>query len=698
MLSIRVKTVALSPILVFRIGIKLTMLLSFTTAVIFAAALLYLPGYLILRGIGFCRNYSIGIAPSVGVALAGVLSIFYAMIGVKSTSFNLFYLPLAVGVFSYLISCYKNHFMRDGICLRKEKDTVSYSVVIAVGVLLGMLFFARRLPSLDAIVQQWDYPHHLNAIKSFVDSGNLSPIKSSPYALGWGINPFNETTGFYPSGWHVVCALTSMGCRVSVPLSINAVNFAFSFIVFPVSMEALLVKLFPDSEIKSIIVSVACLSLTVFPWGLLTFGPIFPNLSGYAALPGVICAFMHSVDEKKVGMLFIWSISCIGIIFLHPNVLFSMGIYLAFFIFHLIRSRNITFCISRYCVKTKVISLGFTTLCLALWIIAYKSSFLASAVNVRWSNYASISQAIVDLITLSYVNGFPPYTAAQLVPAFVLVVGAISLWRDYDGKDRWILCPFVLSAAFMVVAESLASDNMLKSILTGFWYTDPYRIAAMTTIFSMPVLVKGVNCCIYKVDQCCGTKSEGRTRRRNAAAVVILYFCLAFYPTFQIAGVGSVKMAFSDLRDNIQTVYGYGTPLAEDEQRFLIKTKEIVGNALVINEPFDGSMMAYGTNGINCYYRYFNGFGIPSETMESVAIRQKLNLIENDAAVRESVKSIGARYVLLLDNSNAESSFTASAYQKDQWKGIESITDKTSGFSLILKEANYRLYKIDGIE
>ena len=157
-------------------------------------------------------------------------------------------------------------------------------------------------------------------------------------------------------------------------------------------------------------------------------------------------------------------------------------------------------------------------------------------------------------------------------------------------------------------------------------------------------------------------------------------------------------MAFSDLRDNIQTVYGYGTPLTENEQRFLIKTKEIVGDALVINEPFDGSMMAYGINGVNCYYRYFNGFGTSSETMDSVTIRQKLNLIESDLTVRESVKSIGAKYVLILDNSDAGHSFAASAYQKDLWKGIESITDDTSGFSLVLKEGNLSLYKIDGIE
>lgn len=671
------------------------MLISFIVTVIFTAALLYLPGYLTLRGLGFHRSFSVGIAPSAAVMAIGVLGMIYSAIGIKSSPVNLFLLPLAVGVCIFVLGYWRKS---STASVHVESESVSIFalvIVIAIGSLLGMLFFVRRLPSVDAIFQQWDYPHHLNGIKAFVDSGNLSPIHGTSYAAGQAVSSFDETSSFYPSGWAMVCAIASMGCNVSVPLSINAVDFAFAFIVFPVSMEALLVRLIPGKRTLPVIATVACMSLAVFPWGVLTFGPIFPNLAGFAVLPGMICAFIDSVDDRKAGMLLIWIAACLGVFFLHPNIIFSIGLYIAPFIIHTIRSRNISLHLGRYCMGKNGVTIIFAVLCIALWTLAYNFPPLAPTVMVSWRNYASLSQAIVDLITLSYVNGFPPSTAVQLVPALILIVGFVSIWRDRDYSERWMLCPFIISAIFMVVVESFPGDSPIKHFLTSFWYTDPYRIAAMTTIFSIPILVRGIYCCIEKTDDFCSVKLGNRIHYRNTAVVVIVYFCLVFYPSFQVAGLGKVNMAFSDVRDNIQIMYGYGKPLTEEEHEFLTKVKEIVGDDLVINNPYDGSMMAYGTDGINCYYRYFIGYGTSSETAESAEIRQKLDLINTDNEVRDAVHSIGAKYVLILDNSDAEHSFAASAYNKSQWAGIENINDDTSGLTVVLEEGNLRLYKID---
>lgn len=672
------------------------MFISFTAAVIFTTALLYLPGYLVLRGFGYRRSFAAGIAPSAGIMVIGLLAMLYSMIGMKSSPVNLFFIPLAASICIYLVQFLRKRSERNGAHFGQESiSAAALAAVIAAGVLFGMLFFVRRLPSLDAIFQQWDYPHHLNEVRAFIDSGDLSPLHGISYVAGQDIDPFIEAKSFYPSGWHMVCALASIGCGISAPLAINAIDFTFSFIVFPVSMEALLVSLFPDKRPMPAVTVVACMSLAVFPWGLLTYGPIFPNLAGFAVLPGMICAFIDAIDERKGAMVLVWAASCIGIFFLHPNVLFSMGIYLAPFIIHTIRSRRLELHLGQHCIKANGISVVFAALCIVLWTLAFNSSFMAATAIVSWNKYASLSQAVVDLITLSYVNGFPPFTAAQLIPALILIVGFITLWRDRRNSDCWMLWPFAISAMLMIVVESFPGDSLMKHFLTSFWYTDPYRVAAMTTIFSMPILVRGICCCIEKADARFGVKGDRRSRCRNAAVVVAVYFVLVFYPTFQVAGIGTVKMAFSDVRDNIRVVYGYRTPLTAEEHDFLAKVKEVVGDDLVINQPFDGSMMAYGTDNINCYYRYFSGYGTPSETAESVSIRQGLNLIATDRRVQEAVRTIGAKYVLVLDNGDMEHSFAASAYKDTQWTGIESITDETPGFTAVLEERDLHLYRID---
>ena len=62
---------------------------------------------------------------------------------------------------------------------------------------------------------------------------------------------------------------------------------------------------------------------------------------------------------------------------------------------------------------------------------------------------------------------------------------------------------------------------------------------------------------------------------------------------------------------------------------------------------------------------------------------------------REAVKTSGARYVLLLDYDNCKSRKHVFTYTPDDWKGIESISDKTRGFTLLKKSGHSRLYRID---
>ena len=671
------------------------MLTSFTIAVIFAATILYLPGYLLLRGIGFHRSFSVGIAPAAGIMGIGLLATIYSMIGMKSSPLNLFFIPFLLTVCAYSALRYRGH--REGNALPADESFPMrfLVVVIAIGVSIGMLLFVRRLPSFDAVFQAWDYPHHLNEVKAFVDTETLSPIHGNVYASDQSIDPFIEAVSFYPSGWHMVCALVVMALDVSIPLSINAVNFVFSFIVFPVSMNALLVKLFPERKEMPVISTIASFSLAVFPWGVLTFGPIYPNLAGFAVLPGMIAAFIDTADEGKGSMLAIWLASCLGVLFLHPNVLFSMGIYLAPFIVHMVQTKHISCCIGKYHLTANCVTFVFVLLCVVLWVVAYNLPALAQTVTFVWNPYASISQAIVNLMTLTYMDGFFPCTAVQLVPAVILFVGFISIVRDNDGTGRWMVWPFAISAVFMVVAISSSGNSFLRHFLLGFWYTDPYRIAAMTTIFSMPILFRGICCCVERIDARTGTTNRGPSHYRNVALVGALYIGLVFYPSFQLAGLGKVNMAFTDVRNNIQTVYSYRAPLLEEERAFLAEVKDVVDDDLVINDPYDGSVMAYGLEGINCYYRYFDGFGTSSETPQSVKIRQNLNNIASDAVIQEAVQSLGAKYVLILDHSDVGDSFAWNVYRKEQWMGIESITDATPGFTMVLQKGDLRLYRID---
>ena len=60
-----------------------------------------------------------------------------------------------------------------------------------------------------------------------------------------------------------------------------------------------------------------------------------------------------------------------------------------------------------------------------------------------------------------------------------------------------------------------------------------------------------------------------------------------------------------------------------------------------------------------------------------------------------AVEKAGARYVMLLDEKSYDDRTVVKLrYKEEDWVGIESITQDTPGFTLVLSEGDMRLYRI----
>ena len=137
--------------------------------------------------------------------------------------------------------------------------------------------------------------------------------------------------------------------------------------------------------------------------------------------------------------------------------------------------------------------------------------------------------------------------------------------------------------------------------------------------------------------------------------------------------------------------------LDNDELCFIKEVERIIpSNSLIINQPFDGSMYAFGKTGINLYYRDNTQYNTSTdETSDSRTIRRGLKEISSNSEVQSAVKNTGASYVLLLKPDFKEIGMYYSNYIADEWTGIDDITDRTPGFSLILERDGMKLYKIN---
>lgn len=193
--------------------------------------------------------------------------------------------------------------------------------------------------------------------------------------------------------------------------------------------------------------------------------------------------------------------------------------------------------------------------------------------------------------------------------------------------------------------------------------------------------------------------SAGSFNRLYPAVFVVLFVTAVFYPSFQIPGLLNVEMVFGKTRNVIKRDYDMCNPeeLNVKELEFASSVKEIVGDSVVLNSPYDGSAFLYGSSDIQVYYRSLNSSpeNDPNESIASRAIRHGLYKIGSDSEIRQAVKASGAHYVLLLDSDNCKSRGHVFTYNPNDWDGIEEINDKTPGFTLLKKSGHSRLYRID---
>ena len=176
-----------------------------------------------------------------------------------------------------------------------------------------------------------------------------------------------------------------------------------------------------------------------------------------------------------------------------------------------------------------------------------------------------------------------------------------------------------------------------------------------------------------------------------------------YYPNFNIIGIGQVQTALGefesewfDYNNNIGACV-----LDHDEQEFLKEVRAVVGDDLVINKPDDGSVFAYGSMGIDVFYKRTGIEGYYTDSEESQLFRNCLDEYIYNNKVQDAVERVGAKYLLLLDldvNDTTQERYWYDHYYEDRWQGIDSISDDTPGFRIVLSEGDMRLYEIEPID
>lgn len=679
--------------------------------------LLFVPNALLLFGLGFDIFWSATLSPLVSISAYAIIGQTLAIVGIPSSAPILVAPILCAALIATLLV------RRRGKAIAAPSvDRFTVLLYLGVGLALGILVFLKNLPSPDALFQAFDTAQHLNVIRAFADSGRFSSLGVSAYLTeaDKAICPA-ASSGFYPSAWHAFCALAVQLTQCKVTVAINASEFVMASIAYPLGWAAFLNIAFVGDKNKVRAGSIVSMAFASFPWQLIMFGPIYPNLVGFCVLPSAMALFMLTflcLDRRTTVTGAIVFLPClVGLALLHPNTIFTALVLLMFWC-----ARRVHDALAHVLKDhTKAISKTlpwagwavFLLLCLAFWIFCYRLPAFHDIVSHNWKTYATQQQMLYNLFALTYTNDFCYNLAPQFLLGALVLLGAVR--AALSGKTRWITLSY-LSAGFILfwVATYTGIPGRSRFLLGGFWYTDPMRLASMFVLASIPCATLGLSYAAELLDRIDSLRLGSvhvASHKVTAIAVVIMVFALVnYFPGFY-KSPQEVKRhpdmqstdfhtAFGDMCYIVTDVYDSTSPLSQEEKDFLAKVTTIVGDDLVINDPADGSLFAYGDYGIRTYYRTLTGVGAPNETLESQRIRTWLSHMSQSPDTREAVRKTGARYVLVLDDSDALFSFInlrgTGAKSRADFHGVDSVEPGTPGLKLVLSSGKkLRLYRID---
>lgn len=683
-------------------------MIDFAIAFLVVIATLYAPGYFVGRALSLARTSSLALAPAFTIALlVGEGVVLYAA-GISCPAWTLAGIALVVALVVRAASWgVRRRFAPDGANaaagqigatspLAPDEPFVwkSFALYVVVALVICTYVFLTAIDGLDSFARKDDTTVHLSVVRAFLDSGTFSTLHSGSFTE-------QSTTGsYYPSAWHIVVAIAASCINNSVTLATNATTLTFTAVVLPLGLCLLLSTVFPAKRNVILAGSLFSVAFAIMPWGFLTKGQLLPNMASYALIPGTIALFIAAIEAKRpkrrivLGIGVAWMI--VSIALCQPNGAFTCVIGMASYalcrIFRAPGDEKAAFTSKRV---GAAVALA-VVLC-ALWAALFCAPPLQGVVTYgKWDTLLSPPEAVLAGLSFMYVEwgGIQPFLSV------VVLFGAIAVFRD--RRYLWLVVAYLVT--LVIYLANMMTEGFPRQLLAGFWYADYYRTGAMNALFAIPLAAFGFAWIAKLLSGLLGRipALKPHAAACTALAVVVLVAAFAACQTADYSfkvGKRTVASGLPYQRQQIENLYTWETTYTAEERAFVQQAAALIGedDCTVVNVPNDGTAWCYGTDGLRVLFRRTGDNGsnsFPKETNK--IIRTQLADIADSPEVQQAVRDVDARYVILLDDpSGDDPTKDPSRYEEEKWKGVESITPDTPGFTLLLSEGDMRLYEID---
>nr|WP_269937157.1 DUF6541 family protein [Arthrobacter sp. HY1533] len=508
---------------------------------------------------------------------------------------------------------------------------------MVAGMLAGLGFgagviawrFTRMFIHPGNISQSYDNVFHLNAIRYIIDSGNGSSRFLGTLEAGGG-------TSFYPGAWHDLVALVAQGSQVSIPVAINSVNIVLGALVWTVSSMYLASRIAGTRPATLLVTGALAGAFAAFPYLLVDFGVLYPNFLAIAVLPAMIalgCDALGLSSSSAPHPVLAWVLlatAAPGLALAHPNVFLAMAAFaVPMLLFWLVLQS-----IRKYRKSAGWLQYGGSVVAVAAYLVLLLTVWekvRPSKAASFWPPTQTIAQAFGEAISSAPQRGPISWVILSLT-----ALGLLAISRD--GKKLWFLGVYAVGVMFYVVVSGFATGD-LRSFITGVFYNDSFRLAAMLPVAALPLTVLGAVWLFSSLLE------RVPTRWRESRAIwcsILVLGSAAALATGIAAQDNSVDTA-QDKGFNMYELTPDSLLLSTDEAKLISRASaSIPEGSTVIGNPATGASLVYALANRNVILPAVAS----SPSTDDKIVTERLGQILADPTVCEAVERLNSFYVL----------------------------------------------------
>jgi hypothetical protein len=214
-------------------------------------------------------------------------------------------------------------------------------------------------------------------------------------------------------------------------------------------------------------------------------------------------------------------------------------------------------------------------------------------------------------------------------------------------KRYWLLGAYAAVAVLFFMAVA-GRQGRLRTFLTGVWYNDPQRLAAIIPLVVLPIAVLGAVACwdglgrLFTKARPEGVSTKDKTTPARSIGITSVVGVL----TVSVLTVATQQENLDAAESSAAHSYTMGPDaplLNSDEMAVLARVRdEVPADAVVVGNPWTGSSLVYALSQRQTLQPHILG----AVSDDARYIFAHLNMAGVDAAVCRSVRELKVAYVL----------------------------------------------------